>query len=85
MREGRDFIVTERKHPVSGRSRVSLTVSQSGVFQSLAGVFLTGQMVRLPVLHRRRQMSVRRGFMQFGGAWMVFVMGAVIVSSRHIR
>ena len=62
---------------------LSVQVSLLGVLQRLPGSLLSREMILLAVLLRGSAVRVGRLVVQLGGALMVFVMGSVVIASRH--
>jgi hypothetical protein len=82
MRKGGDFIVSESGHAMSAVRRLTIRMSVMGLLQGLAGLLVPRQVILLSLL-LGDTMGVRGAVMQFGRAWMVLVMGSVVVTSRH--
>ena len=80
--EGRDFVVPEGGHAMSGSSRLRMLMSVVRVLQSLPGVLVPAQVILLSML-LGDPMGMRRGVVQFGGALVILVMRSVVIAGGH--
>jgi hypothetical protein len=62
---------------------LGMLVSLLGVFQSLPGTLLPGLMILLLMGFRSAAMGMGGAIVQLGGLLMIFVMGSVVIASRH--
>lgn len=77
-----DFIMSEGCDAVSSH-RLSHLVRVFGVLKGLPGMLVPSLMCLLALL-LTGAVGVGSEVVQFGGPLMIFVMGTVVISSRHI-
>ena len=83
MGQRRDFIMPEGCDAMTGH-RLRRLVRSFRMFERLPGVLVSGLMFRLPLLFPGA-VGVGGKVVQFGGALMIFVVGSVVISRRHIQ
>jgi hypothetical protein len=82
MRECGDFGVPECGDAVPHRGRLCVSVGLLGVLKRLPGMLVPGKVILVGML-LGNPMCMRCGVVQFGGALMILVVRAVVISSRH--
>jgi hypothetical protein len=87
MSQRLDVLVPKDRHAVFIHSatvrQLGMLVSLLGVFQSLPGALLPGFMILLLMGFGSAPMSVGGTIVQLSGSLMVFIMGSVVIASRH--